>query len=157
MTSNFNPILLNAFKEKSWRSAGNVIHLHPRGVRQRISARPSAIPSLLRVTKDGFGLSKNASGGKNILRGLDAPSWARLSIQNWKNSTGFFFLFLRVLIIFFLKAKFLFSFLSTSFLISESLTWIFLKFFFSPSQYKLYFKAKPFQRTRIPASCIREL
>lgn len=94
---------------------------------------------------------------KNILRGLDAPSWARLSIQNWKNSTGFFFLFLRVLIIFFLKAKFLFSFLSTSFLISESLTWIFLKFFFSPSQYKLYFKAKPFQRTRIPASCIREL
>lgn len=67
MTSNFNPILLNAFKEKSWRSAGNVIHLHPRGVRQRISARPSAIPSLLRVTKDGFGLSKNASGGQEHL------------------------------------------------------------------------------------------
>ena len=135
MTSNFKPILLNAFREKSLRNAGNVIHLHPRGVNQRIQACSSAIPSLLGVAKDRFGLSKNGSGGKNILRSLDAISWARLSIRNWKNSRRFFFLFLRVLIMFFLKAKFLFSFLSTSFLISVYLTWIFLKknFFFTKS------------------------
>ena len=32
------------------------------------------------LTKDGFGLSENVSGGKNTLRSLDATSWASLSI-----------------------------------------------------------------------------
>ena len=68
MTSNFNLVFQYAFRGKFLKSAGNFIYLHLRGVNQQIRECSSVIPSLLGVTKDVFGLSKNVRGGKNVLR-----------------------------------------------------------------------------------------
>lgn len=68
MNLNFNLVFHYVVRGKFLKSAGNFISLHLSGVNQQLRERSSVIPSLVGVTKDVFGLSKNVRGGKNVLR-----------------------------------------------------------------------------------------